>query len=68
MQTTLEISVASGPPLAFFSKVHGTEGNFGFPISLHKCFILAGEALVWTVCQFSLACNKLLPAHGAVGI
>lgn len=68
MQTTLKISVASELPLAFFSRFHGTEGNFEFPSSLQKYFILACKAPVWTACQLSAACNKLPPADGAVGI
>jgi len=47
VQIALEISVVFGPPLAFFSRVHGSEGNFGFSISLHKCFILVSEAPFW---------------------
>lgn len=68
VQTALEISVVSGPPLPLFSWIHGTEGNFGFPISLPKCFLLAGEAPIWTACQFSLVCDKLPRARSAVGI
>lgn len=66
VQTTLEISVESGPPLAFFSRIYGTEGNFGFPISLHKWISQILAAKPPSRGQLSLVRNKLPPAHGAM--
>lgn len=65
MQTTLKISVVSEPPLVFFNRCHGTNGNFGFPASTLEVHYSCLQSPCLEGAPLSSACNKL--ADGAVG-